>query len=88
MGSIVGFVPVIRPENNRHQAIGALTSQSRQAGAFGPEDITVLQTMAGQIANALENTRLLKQTEEALQDLEGVQRRYIRQAWSDSLKKE
>ncbi len=42
----------------RDRAIGALTIQSTQEGAFTQEDIVVLQTMADQLANAIANARL------------------------------
>lgn len=42
----------------RGQVIGALSIQSVQESAFSDEDITVLQTLANQVANAIENARL------------------------------
>jgi PAS domain S-box-containing protein len=46
----------------RGQAVGAMTVQSREQAAFSDEDIAVLQTMADQVANAIENARLLEET--------------------------
>ena len=46
------------PLRSRGQAIGALTIQSSQEAAFSEEDIAVLQTLADQLANAIENARL------------------------------
>ncbi len=60
---------LVMPLISRGQVIGAMTVQSAQAAAFGSEDIRVLQTMADQIANAIENARLFserKQAEEVL----------------------
>ncbi|MCX6029324.1 MAG: PAS domain-containing protein [Chloroflexi bacterium] len=57
------------PLISRGQAIGAMTFQSAQPAAFAEEDITILQTMADQLANAIENARLFaehKQAEEKL----------------------
>ena len=57
------------PLISRGQAIGAMTFQSTQAKTFAEEDITTLQTMADQLANAIENARLfseLKRAQEAL----------------------
>lgn len=51
------------PLISRGQVIGALTVQSAQAQAFSDEDTAVLQTMADQVANAIENARLLQETE-------------------------
>lgn len=57
------------PLISRGQAIGAMTIQSSQPYSFTAEDITTLQTMVDQLANAIENARLFaehKQVEEAL----------------------
>jgi PAS domain S-box-containing protein len=47
----------------RGQAVGAMTVQSQEQAAFSDEDIAVLQTMADQVANAIENARLLEETQ-------------------------
>jgi PAS domain S-box-containing protein len=62
------FLPETRSELalplvSRGKAIGALTIQSSQEAAFSDEDIAVLQTMASQVANAIENTRLFVQAQ-------------------------
>ena len=57
------------PLISRGQAICAMTFQSAQPAAFTEEDITTLQTMADQLANAIENARLFaehKRAQEAL----------------------
>jgi len=69
------------PLISRGEAIGALTIQSSQEAAFGETDIAVLEIMAGQIANSIENARLYRKTQEALERLEAVHRSYVRQAW-------
>jgi signal transduction histidine kinase len=46
-------------------ALGALTVQSAEPNAFGEEDITSLQTMADQIAIALNNAQLMSKLESA-----------------------
>ena len=71
------------PLISRGQAIGALTIQSTERAAFSEEDITVLQTMASQVAIAIENTRLLEQAQAALAEMEATQRRYMQRAWSE-----
>ena len=53
------------PLISRGQAIGAMTIQSAQPEAFTVEDITTLQTMADQLANAIENARLFAQHKQA-----------------------
>jgi PAS domain S-box-containing protein len=57
------------PLVSRGEAIGALTIQSTQAAAFSEEDIAVLQTMAGQIATAIENARLFEQAQARAEEL-------------------
>ncbi len=58
------------PLISRDEAIGALTVQSVERGAFSDEDITLLQTMADQLANAIENASLFTQTQTALSEAE------------------
>ncbi len=71
------------PLISRGEAIGALTIQSSREAAFTEEDITTLQTMADQLANAVQNARLLERTQVALAEVEATQRRYLQQAWTD-----
>jgi GAF domain-containing protein len=71
------------PLVSRGEAIGALTIQSSEEAAFSDEDITVLQTMADQLANAIASARLFQQTQTALTEMERVQRQYIEQGWGE-----
>jgi len=48
---------IVLPLISRGRVIGAMTIQSNRTVAFS-EDITGLQTLAGQLANAIENARL------------------------------
>ncbi len=52
-----------------NEAIGALTVQSTKEAAFSDDDITSLQTMADQLAIAINNARLLKELESAHAEL-------------------
>ncbi|MCS7177773.1 MAG: GAF domain-containing protein [Anaerolineae bacterium] len=54
------------PLVSRGRVIGAMTIQSDRPAAFTEEDITVLQTMADQLATAIENARLFAETGQAL----------------------
>jgi GAF domain-containing protein/HAMP domain-containing protein len=54
--------------------LGALDVQSTQAGAFGPETIVMLQTLASQIAVAIQNVSLVESTEVNFQELERLYR--------------
>ncbi len=51
------------------RALGVLTVQSVELNAFAEEDITALQSLADQIANAIHNAQLLKQLEAANREL-------------------
>ena len=51
------------------EVIGALTVQSTEAAAFDDDDITSLQSMADQLAVAINNARLLKDLEAAHEEL-------------------
>lgn len=50
------------PLLTRERVIGAMTVQSDRPAAFSPEDITVLQTVADQLATAIENAYLYQET--------------------------
>ncbi len=56
----------------RDQAIGALTIQSSAINAFTEEDVAVLQTMASQVAIAIEDARLLAETQRRAAELAGL----------------
>ena len=60
------------PLVSRGGVIGALTVQSVDQGAFSSEDITVLQAMADQLANAIANARLFQQTRQRAVQLQTV----------------
>jgi GAF domain-containing protein len=69
----------------RDNLLGALDVQSKQASAFTDEDVSVLQTLADQIAVAIENARLFQESREALQEMEALQRYYVAQQWEEFL---
>lgn len=54
------------PLRARGRTIGALTVQSKETGAFNPESITALQSLADQLGVAIENASLFAQTERNL----------------------
>ena len=74
------------PLRARGQIIGAMTVQSVEEAAFDETNIAVLQTMADQVAVALDNARLFSETQSALEEMEDIQRRYLGQAWSEYLR--
>jgi PAS domain S-box-containing protein len=59
------------PLISRGDVIGAMTIQSELPSVFSPVDITALQTMADQIANAIENARLFTERANLVGELEG-----------------
>ncbi|MGQ9710549.1 MAG: GAF domain-containing protein [Anaerolineae bacterium] len=54
------------PLISRGRVIGAMTIQSSKPAAFTDEDITALQTMADQLATAIENARLFAEATQSL----------------------
>lgn len=57
------------PLVSRGRAVGALTIQSTEEEAFSQEDITALQTMADQLANAIGNAQLFRERERRLAEI-------------------
>jgi GAF domain-containing protein len=74
------------PLRSRGQVVGAMTVQSVKAAAFDEADIAIMQTMADQVAVALDNARLFAETQVALQEMNATQRRYMAQAWNEYLR--
>jgi GAF domain-containing protein/HAMP domain-containing protein len=66
------------PLRSRGRVIGALTVQSDRPAAFDQATVVVLQTMADQVAVALDNARLFAEAEEAL---EAMRRAYGEMGW-------
>ena len=73
------------PLTSHGKTIGALSIQSTEETAFTREDVAIFRTMAGQLANAIENARLFKAAQDALEEIRAMQRRYIREGWSKYL---
>jgi GAF domain-containing protein len=69
----------------RDRVLGVLDIQSDKPRAFNVEDIDVLQTLADQIAVAIENARLLDESQAALQQLEAVTGLRTHEAWRQKL---
>jgi GAF domain-containing protein/ABC-type uncharacterized transport system substrate-binding protein len=74
------------PLRSRGQVIGAMTVQSAKAAAFDEADLATMQTMADQVAVAIDNARLFTDAQAALQGLEVTQRRYMIQAWAEYIR--
>jgi GAF domain-containing protein len=69
------------PLRARGQTIGVLDVQSTVPQAFGEEDMTVLQTLADQVALAISNSRLFQQSQESLEAERRAYGELGRQAW-------
>jgi len=69
----------------REKILGVLDIQSDQPQAFRMEDMDVLQTLADQVAVAIENARLLGETQAALTQLEAISAYRTREAWGQHL---
>ncbi len=63
--------------------IGALDVQSRERDAFNEEQVEILQTMADQIAVAIQNARLYEEVNRRLQDIEERNRSATIRAWQE-----
>jgi len=70
------------PLRSRGQTIGALTVQSDRVGAFDEDTIVALQTMADQLAVALDNARLFAEAQTALEAERRAYGEISRQAWT------
>jgi GAF domain-containing protein/HAMP domain-containing protein len=74
---------VALPLKVRERVIGVLDVQSQEEMAFDTEDVAILQTLADQVALAIESARLLEESQRALQELESLYGRRLREAWRE-----
>jgi GAF domain-containing protein/ABC-type uncharacterized transport system substrate-binding protein len=65
----------------RGRVIGVLDVQSTEPAAFTSEDVAVLQVLADQVALAIENARLLKETQDRLDESRALAGQYQKQGW-------
>jgi len=77
---------VVIPLITRNKVLGILDIQSDQPQAFKMDDIDVTQTLADQIAVAIENARLLDEAQSALLQIEALTAVRTREAWSQKIK--
>ncbi|MCS7011408.1 MAG: cache domain-containing protein, partial [Anaerolineales bacterium] len=69
------------------QVIGALDVQSTEEAAFQEEDLLTLRVLADQIAIAIENARLLEESQKALATVQRAYGELSQTAWHSLLKK-
>lgn len=74
------------PLRSRGEVIGALTVQSDQPGAFDEAFLAILQTMADQIAVAIDNARLFVESETALEAERRAYGELAGEAWRELLR--
>lgn len=76
------------PLKIQNRVIGVLDVQSNRAAAFSDEDLIILQILADQVALAIENARLLEDSQQAVRELESLYRMQIQRGWSKRLANE
>jgi GAF domain-containing protein len=84
------YLPMTRSEAAiplliRNNLLGVLDIQSDRAQAFTAEDLDVLETLSDQVAIAIENTRLLDESQATLLQLEALTSIRTREAWSQKI---
>jgi GAF domain-containing protein len=67
------------------RVVGVLDLQSRHPGDLSAENMSVFETLAGQLAIALDNTALFVQTEQARREVEEQTRRLTKTGWQEYL---
>lgn len=74
------------PLRSRGLVLGAVTVQSSRSGAFDRETIAIFQTMADQVAVALDNARLFSQAQETMEAMRQAYGEFSHQAWMERLR--
>jgi signal transduction histidine kinase len=72
------------PLRKGEKVLGVLDVQSKEFDRFSPTDVTILQSIANQLAVAIDNIRLLESTQQALQEVERLNRRLMREGWAET----
>jgi GAF domain-containing protein/HAMP domain-containing protein len=71
------------PLTARGKVLGVLDIQSTEVSAFQQDDVEMLQTLADQIGLAIQNARLITESQESLQKLEISTSENIRRVWRE-----
>jgi len=72
------------PLKAHNQIIGALDIQDVYENAFSSEDVSALQTLANQIAVAIDNARLYQQAQLNIQEIQTLMGETDLQTWNDA----
>ena len=73
------------PLHARQEVLGALSIQSRLPDAFDNDTVTIFQTVAAQVAVAIENARLFAASQQALESIQQAYGEINRRAWIERL---
>ncbi len=84
------YLPLTRSEvalplKIQDQVIGVLDVQSRKAQAFNEDDLAILQILADQVALAIENARLIAESQQTVRELENLYGMQVAQGWQRRL---
>jgi signal transduction histidine kinase/CheY-like chemotaxis protein/HAMP domain-containing protein len=63
------------------EVIGVLDIQSLKPGAYDDEDLVLLSSLADQVAIAIENARLFRETQRMLEEVRALHRQVVEQEW-------
>jgi GAF domain-containing protein/HAMP domain-containing protein len=74
------------PLRARGQIIGALDVQSELENAFTADKVAILQTLADQVALALENANLYQETQQRFEEMRHLYSDYSRKAWDEVMR--
>ncbi|MGC9397598.1 MAG: GAF domain-containing protein [Anaerolineae bacterium] len=77
---------VALPLRARGRIIGVLDVQSRDPEAFTPENVTVFQGLADQLALALSNARLYREAQDRLDAMQQIYGEFSRRSWQRLLR--
>ncbi|MBE0688566.1 MAG: GAF domain-containing protein, partial [Anaerolineae bacterium] len=67
------------------RTIGALDIQSETPDAFREDEVQIFQLLADQLAIAIQNARLLIETEARVEQIDRLNQQFIRNAWQKTL---
>jgi GAF domain-containing protein len=76
------------PLTVRNKVIGVLDLQSTEPAAFHRDEINLLQSLADQIALAIQNARLASDSQEALRRLETITFENVRRSWGERIQQQ
>lgn len=75
---------LVLPLSAGEDVLGAVTIQSDHVNAFDENDLLILQSVADNLAIAIENAELLSKTNSALEEINILNRTFLQQSWWDS----